>query len=47
MPPDQFRLDSFEEGLDGSIVIAIAFSAHRHLEAVLVQDLLVIVRTIL
>ena len=27
-PPDQFGLDRFEEGFDGSIVIAGAFAAH-------------------
>ena len=47
MSPDQFCFDSFEEGLDGSIVIAIAFSDHRHLAAVLAQDLLVVVRAVL
>jgi hypothetical protein len=31
MPPDQFRLDGFEERLDGRVVIAIAFPAHRNL----------------
>jgi hypothetical protein len=37
----------FEEGLDCCIVITIAFAAHGHLEPVLAQDLLVVVRTIL
>ena len=45
--PDQLCFDGFEEGLDGSIVIAIAFSAHRHLEAMLAQDILIIVRAVL
>ena len=26
--PDQLRLDGFEEGLDSSVVIAIALAAH-------------------
>ena len=47
MPPDQLCLDRFEERFDGSIVVTIAFAAHRHLEAVLAQDLLIIMRTIL
>ena len=46
-PPDQLGLDGFEEGLDGCVIIAIAFAAHRRLEAVFAQDLLVVVRTIL
>lgn len=47
MPPDQLGLDRLEERLDGGIVITIALAAHRYLEAVLAQNLLVIVRTIL
>ena len=47
MSSEQFCFDTFEEGLDGSIVIAIAFSAHRHPEAVLAQDLLIVVRAVL
>ena len=46
-PPDQIGLDRFEECLHGGIVIAITFAAHRHLEIVLAQDLLVVVRTVL
>ena len=42
-PPDQFGLDGFEERLDGRIVITIAFAAHRDPEAVLAQDLLIVV----
>ena len=45
--PDQFGLDGFEEGLDGSIVIAVAFAAHRRLQAMFAHDLLVIVGTVL
>ena len=47
MPPDQFSLDGFEERLNRRIVIAIAFAAHGHLEPMLAQDLLIIMRTIL
>ena len=47
MAPDQFGLEGFEECLDGRIIIAIAFSAHRRLEPMLAQDLLIIMRTIL
>jgi hypothetical protein len=28
VPPDQFGLEGFEEGFDGSIVVAVSFSAH-------------------
>ena len=47
MPPDQFCFDGFEERLDGSVVVTIALAAHRYLEAMLAQDFLVVVRTIL
>jgi hypothetical protein len=30
MAPDQFGLDSFEECLDGGVVIVIALAAHRY-----------------
>ena len=45
--PQQLGLDRLEERLDGRIVVAISRPAHRHLEAVLAQDLLVIVRAVL
>jgi hypothetical protein len=45
--PDQFRFDGFEERLNSRIVIAIAFATHGHFEAVLPQDFLIVVRTIL
>jgi hypothetical protein len=45
--PDQFRLDGFEERRNCGVVITITFSAHRYLEAMLAQDFLVVVRTIL
>ena len=47
MTPDQFSLDGFEERLNSGVVIAIAFAAHRCLEPMLTQDLLIVVRTIL
>ena len=47
MSPDQFCLDGFEEGFDGGVLITITLAAHRDLEAMLAQDLLVVVRTIL
>ena len=30
--PEQFRLDGFEEGFDGGIIIAIAFARHGYFE---------------
>ena len=47
MPPDQLSLDGFEEHLNRRIVITISFAAHGHLEAMLAQDLLIIMRTVL
>ena len=47
MPPYQFGFDGFEERLDRRIVVAIALPAHGHLEPMLAQDLLIIMRTIL
>ena len=31
--PDQFCLEGFEEGLDGSIIVAVASTTHGHFEA--------------
>ena len=45
--PDELGLDGLEERLDSGVVVTIALSAHRHLEAVQAQDLLIIVRAIL
>ena len=45
--PDQLGLDGFEEGLDGGVIVAIALAAHRHFEAMLAQDFLIVVRTVL
>jgi len=47
MPPDQLSLDGFEERLDCGVIIAIPFATHRRFEAVLPQDFLIIVRTVL
>ena len=45
--PDQFGLQRLEEAFDGRIVVAVAFPTHRNLEAVLAQQFLVIVGTVL
>ena len=39
VPPDQFGFEGFEEGLDGSIVVAVAFAAHRYMESYFPQPL--------
>jgi len=33
VPPDHFRLQGFEEGLDSGVVVAIALAAHRWTQA--------------
>lgn len=40
--PDQLSFDRFEERFYGRVVVTIAFAAHRHLEPVLAQYLLVV-----
>ena len=45
--PDQLGLDGLEEGLDGSVIVAIALAAHRRLHVMVAQDLLIVVRTVL
>ena len=45
--PDEFSLQGFEEAFDGGIVVAIAFSAHRYLEPMPAQHLLIVVSTVL
>jgi hypothetical protein len=45
--PDQLGLDRLEEGLKGCVVITVAFSAHRRLEPMLTQDILVVVGAVL
>ena len=47
VPPDQFGFQRFEEGLNGGIVKAISFAAHRHLKALIAQALLVVMTAIL
>ena len=47
MPPDQFRLDGFEESFHRCIVITITLATHGYFEAMLAQDFLVVMRTIL
>ena len=47
LPPDQFRLQRFEERLDRRIVVTITLAAHRRTQAVGLQLLLIIVGTIL
>ena len=47
MPPDQFSFDGFEERFYSGIIVAIALATHRSLEAMLAQDFLIIVGTIL
>ena len=41
--PDQLCLDGFEERLSHGMIIAFAFAAHRDLEAVLGQALLILI----
>jgi hypothetical protein len=45
--PDQLCLDGFEKGLNHRIVVAISLPAHGDLEAMLGQELLVLVGKIL
>ena len=45
--PQQFSLDRLEKGFDSGVVVAIPGPAHRHLEVVLAQDFLVVVRAVL
>ena len=40
--PDQLGLDRFEERFNGRIVITITFAAHGDFEAMLAEDLLVV-----
>ena len=39
--------DGFEEGFHGRIIIAISLAAHGYFEAILAQDFLIVMRTIL
>ena len=47
MPPDHLRLDGLEESFHRGVIITIALATHRYLEAMLAQDSLVVMRTIL
>lgn len=47
VPPDQFGFQGFEEGLNGRIIIAITFPAHRHLKSLLAQAFLIVMTAIL
>ena len=47
MSPDQLGLDRLEEGFHGRIIVTISFADHGHFEAMLAQDFLIIMRTIL
>lgn len=47
LTPDQFRLQRFEECLDRGVIITISLAAHRWQQAMGLQLLLIIVRTIL
>lgn len=44
--PDQLGLDGRAEGLDGSVIPAVSRAAYRRRQAMIVQDLLVVVRTV-
>jgi len=46
MPPDQFRLDGFEEGFHRGVVITVALATHGYFEAMLAQDFLVVMRAV-
>ena len=45
--PDQFGLDGLEERLDNGVIIVLALAALRRPQAVVAQNFLVVVRTIL
>ena len=45
--PQQLGLDRLEECLDRRVIVTVSSTAHRHLEAMLAQDFLVVVRAIL
>jgi len=47
LPPDEFRLQGFEERLDRGVIITISFAAHRRTQAVGLQLFLIVVRAIL
>ena len=45
--PDQFGLQRLEEAFDGGIVVTVAFPAHRNLEPMLAQKLMVVMSAVL
>ena len=45
--PNEFSLQGFEECLDGCIIVAISFPAHRRVKVLLAQDLLIVMTAIL
>ncbi len=45
--PDQFGLQRFDEAFDGGIALTVAFPAHRNLDHVLAQQLLIVAGTVL
>ena len=45
--PNQLRLERFEEGFHNGIIIAVTPSTHRHLKAMFLEHLLIIIWTIL
>lgn len=45
--PDEFGLQRLEEAFDGGIVVAVALAAHRNLEPMPAQHLLIVVSTVL
>ena len=45
--PDQLSFDGFEEGFHNRIVVAVAFTAHGGMQAMVLQQLLVFMAAIL
>jgi hypothetical protein len=45
--PYQFGLEGFEEGFDGSIIVAVSFAARWYFETQFMQPLLIVVGTVL
>jgi hypothetical protein len=38
VPPDQLRLNGYEEGFNGGIIVTISLTAHGYIESMLAQD---------
>ncbi len=47
LPPYKLGLHRLEERLNNNIIITIPFATHRHLQAMLTQYPLIIIRTVL